>query len=192
MKFSKNKCLGRIEVICGSMFSGKTDELIKRIEKASLNNLSYKVFKPLKDSRNLKNKITSHSKNEIPAQSIKNSEDILLMSSDFDVIGIDEGQFFDSHLVKVCNSLANQGKRVIVSGLDMDYSGIPFGPIPNLMACAEKVTKLHAICNETGDMANFSFRKSKENQQVLIGEKNEYEALSREAFVKKMKKRKNY
>jgi len=192
MKFSKNKCLGRIEVICGSMFSGKTDELIKRIEKASLNNLSYKVFKPLKDSRNLKNKITSHSKNEIPAQSIESSEDILLMSSDFDVIGIDEGQFFDSHLVNVCNSLANQGKRVIVSGLDMDYSGIPFGPIPNLMACAEKVTKLHAICNETGDMANFSFRKSKENQQVLIGEKNEYEALSREAFVKKMKKRKNY
>ena len=192
MKFSKNKCLGRIEVICGSMFSGKTDELIKRIEKASLNNLSYKVFKPLKDSRNLKNKITSHSKNEIPAQSIESSEDILLMSSDFDVIGIDEGQFFDSHLVKVCNSLANQGKRVIVSGLDMDYSGIPFGPIPNLMACAEKVTKLHAICSETGNMANFSFRKSKENQQVLIGEKNEYEALSREAFVKKMKKRKNY
>lgn len=192
MKFSKNKCLGRIEVICGSMFSGKTDELIKRIEKASLNNLSYKVFKPLKDSRNLKNKITSHSKNEIPAQSIESSEDILLMSSDFDVIGIDEGQFFDSHLVKVCNSLANQGKRVIVSGLDMDYSGIPFGPIPNLMACAEKVTKLHAICSETGNMANFSFRKSKENQQVLIGERNEYEALSREAFVKKMKKRKNY
>tara|TARA_Y100001935_G_C17244760_1_gene477698 strand:- start:447 stop:1025 length:579 start_codon:yes stop_codon:yes gene_type:complete len=192
MKLNKNKCLGRIEVICGSMFSGKTDELIKRIEKASLNNLSYKVFKPLKDSRNPKNKITSHSKNEIPAQSIESSEDILLMSSDFDVIGIDEGQFFDSHLVKVCNSLANRGKRVIVSGLDMDYSGIPFGPIPNLMACAEKVTKLHAICNETGRMANFSFRKSKENQQVLIGEKNEYEALSREAFNNKMKKRKNY
>ena len=192
MKLNKNKCLGRIEVICGSMFSGKTDELIKRIEKASLNNLSYKVFKPLKDSRNPKNKITSHSKNEIPAQSIESSEDILLMSSDFDVIGIDEGQFFDSHLVKVCNSLANRGKRVIVSGLDMDYSGIPFGPIPNLMACAEKVTKLHAICNETGRMANFNFRKSKENKQVLIGEKNKYEALSREAFNNKMKKRKNY
>ena len=190
MKLNKNLFQGKIEVICGSMFSGKTEELIKRIIEAKLNGMKFIVFKPTKDSRNPNEKIVSHSKTEINAKSIENSHEILSKSLNFDVIGIDEAQFFDMNLVDVCNSIANQGKRIIVSGLDMDYSGKPFGPIPYLMACAEEITKLHAICNETGNMANYSYRKKQNNQQFLIGEKNEYEALSRIAFIDKMKKRK--
>ena len=191
MILNKNLSQGKIEVICGSMFSGKTEELIIRIVEAKLNRLRIIVFKPTKDSRNPNDKIVSHSKAKIKAKSIDNSKEILSKKySNFDVIGIDEAQFFDMDLVDVCNSIANQGKRVIVSGLDMDYSGKPFGPMPYLMACADEITKLHAICNETGGMANYSYRKKGNNQQFLIGENDDYEALSRSAFINKMKKRK--
>tara|TARA_B100001057_G_scaffold324595_1_gene324792 strand:- start:333 stop:908 length:576 start_codon:yes stop_codon:yes gene_type:complete len=191
MILNKNLSQGKIEVICGSMFSGKTEELIIRIVEAKLNRLRIIVFKPTKDSRNPNDKIVSHSKAKIKAKSIDNSKEILSKKySNFDVIGIDEAQFFDMDLVDVCNSIANQGKRVIVSGLDMDYSGKPFGPMPYLMACADEITKLHAICNETGGMANYSYRKKENNQQFLIGENDDYEALSRSAFINKMKKRK--
>lgn len=191
MILNKNLSQGKIEVICGSMFSGKTEELIIRIVEAKLNRLRILVFKPTKDSRNPNDKIVSRSKAKIKAKSIGNSKEILSKKySNFDVIGIDEAQFFDMDLVDVCNSIANQGKRVIVSGLDMDYSGKPFGPMPYLMACADEITKLHAICNETGGMANYSYRKKENNQQFLIGENDDYEALSRGAFINKMKKRK--
>ena len=191
MILNKNLSQGKIEVICGSMFSGKTEELIIRIVEAKLNRLRIIVFKPTKDSRNPNDKIVSRSKAKIKAKSIDNSKEILSKKySSFDVIGIDEAQFFDMDLVDVCNSIANQGKRVIVSGLDMDYSGKPFGPMPFLMACADEITKLHAICNETGGMANYSYRKKENNQQFLIGENDDYEALSRSAFINKMKKRK--
>ena len=191
MILNKNLSQGKIEVICGSMFSGKTEELIIRIVEAKLNRLRIIVFKPTKDSRNPNDKIVSRSKAKIKAKSIGNSKEILSKKySNFDVIGIDEAQFFDMDLVDVCNSIANQGKRVIVSGLDMDYSGKPFGPMPFLMACADEITKLHAICSETGGMANYSYRKKENNQQFLIGENDDYEALSRSAFINKMKKRK--
>ena len=191
MILNKNLSQGKIEVICGSMFSGKTEELIIRIVEAKLNRLQVIVFKPTKDSRNPNDKIVSRSKAKIKAKSIGNSKEILSKKySNFDVIGIDEAQFFDMDLVDVCNSIANQGKRVIVSGLDMDYSGKPFGPMPYLMACADEITKLHAICNETGGLANYSYRKKENNQQFLIGENDDYEALSRSAFINKMKKRK--
>ena len=191
MILNKNLSQGKMEVICGSMFSGKTEELIIRIVEAKLNRLRIIVFKPTKDSRNPNDKIVSRSKAKIKAKSIDNSKEILSKKySSFDVIGIDEAQFFDMDLVDVCNSIANQGKRVIVSGLDMDYSGKPFGPMPYLMACADEITKLHAICNETGGMANYSYRKKENNQQFLIGENDDYEALSRSAFINKMKKRK--
>ena len=181
---------GKIEVICGSMFSGKTEELIKRLKKVELNGLKYIVFRPKLDSRNPENKIISHAKSEISASIVSSAEEILKLSKEYSVIGIDEAQFFDRSIVKVCNTLANQGVRIIVAGLDMDYEGNPFGPMPYLMACAEEVTKVHAICVETGNPAGYSFRKDESNDLVLIGEKKEYSPLSREVFFKKMAKRK--
>ena len=181
---------GKIEVICGSMFSGKTEELIKRLKKVELNGLKYIVFRPKLDSRNPENKIISHAKNEISASIVSSAEEILKLSKEYSVIGIDEAQFFDRSIVEVCNTLANQGIRIIVAGLDMDYEGNPFGPMPYLMACAEEVTKVHAICVETGNPAGYSFRKDESNDLVLIGEKKEYSPLSREVFFKKMAKRK--
>ena len=181
---------GKIEVICGSMFSGKTEELIKRLKKVELNGLKYIVFRPKLDSRNPENKIISHAKNEISASIVSSAEEILKLSKEYSVIGIDEAQFFDRSIVEVCNTLANQGVRIIVAGLDMDYQGNPFGPMPFLMACAEEVTKVHAICVETGNPAGYSFRKDESNDLVLIGEKKEYSPLSREVFFKKMAKRK--
>lgn len=181
---------GKIEVICGSMFSGKTEELIKRLKKVELNGLKYIVFRPKLDSRNPENKIISHAKSEISASIVSSAEEILKLSKEYPVIGIDEAQFFDRSIVKVCNTLANQGVRIIVAGLDMDYEGNPFGPMPYLMACAEEVTKVHAICVETGNPAGYSFRKNESNDLVLIGEKKEYSPLSREVFFKKMAKRK--
>ena len=186
----KHDFKGRLEVICGSMFSGKTEELIKRIKKVELAGKKYKVFRPKTDSRSPNNKIISHAKNEISATIISNSEEILKNCQGLDVIGIDEAQFFEQSLVEVCNTLANDGYRVIVAGLDMDYQGNPFGPMPNLMACAEEVKKIHAICVETGNYAGYSFRKEKSKDLILIGEKKEYEPLSREVFIKKMNKRK--
>ncbi len=177
---------GRIEVICGSMFSGKTEELIRRIKKVELADEKYIIFRPKIDSRNPENKIISHAKNEISASIVSNPKEILDLSVNYSVIGIDEAQFFDQSIVDVCNVLANKGHRLIIAGLDMDYEGNPFGPMPNLMACAEDVMKVHAVCVETGNPAGYSYRKDSSDDLVLIGEKKEYKPLSREAFVKKM------
>jgi len=177
---------GRIEVICGSMFSGKTEELISRIKKSGK---SYRVFKPETDTRNKKNKIESHNKVEIEATTIKNISDILKIKTKYEIIGIDEAQFFSDQIIVVCNLLANQGIRVIITGLDMDYSGKPFGPMPFLMAIAEQVTKLHAICDETGEPALFSYRKIENSETIMIGEKKEYIPLSRKAYISKIRKK---
>ena len=177
---------GRIEVICGSMFSGKTEELIRRIKKVELADEKYIIFRPKIDSRNPENKIISHAKNEISASIVSSPKEILDLSISYPVIGIDEAQFFDQSIVDVCNLLANKGHRLIISGLDMDFEGNPFGPMPNLMACAEDVMKVHAVCMETGNPAGYSYRKDNSDDLVLIGEKKEYKPLSREAFVKKM------
>jgi len=177
---------GRIEVICGSMFSGKTEELIRRIKKVELADEKYIIFRPKIDSRNPENKIISHAKNEISASIVSSPKEILDLSVNYSVIGIDEAQFFDQSIVDVCNVLANKGHRLIIAGLDMDYEGNPFGPMPNLMACAEDVMKVHAVCVETGNPAGYSYRKDSSDDLVLIGEKKEYKPLSREAFVKKM------
>ncbi len=177
---------GRIEVICGSMFSGKTEELISRIKKVELADEKYIIFRPKIDSRNPENKIISHAKNEISASIVSSPKEILDLSVNYPVIGIDEAQFFDQSIVDVCNLLANKGHRLIIAGLDMDFEGNPFGPMPNLMACAEDVMKVHAVCMETGNPAGYSYRKDNSDDLVLIGEKKEYKPLSREAFVKKM------
>ena len=177
---------GRIEVICGSMFSGKTEELISRIKKVELADEKYIIFRPKIDSRNPENKIISHAKNEISASIVSSPKEILDLSVNYSVIGIDEAQFFDQSIVDVCNLLANKGHRLIIAGLDMDFEGNPFGPMPNLMACAEDVMKVHAVCMETGNPAGYSYRKDNSDDLVLIGEKKEYKPLSREAFVKKM------
>ena len=177
---------GRIEVICGSMFSGKTEELIRRIKKVELADKKHIIFRPKIDSRNPENKIISHAKNEISASIVSSPKEILDLSVNYPVIGIDEAQFFDQSIVDVCNLLANKGHRLIIAGLDMDFEGNPFGPMPNLMACAEDVMKVHAVCMETGNPAGYSYRKDNNDDLVLIGEKKEYKPLSREAFVKKM------
>ena len=182
-----NEQFGWIEVICGSMFSGKTEELIRRIKRAKIANQKFKVFKPTIDSRS-KKYIESHDDSKLKSTEVKHSSDILDNIQDCDVVAIDEAQFFDNEIVSVCNQLANKGIRVIVAGLDMDYLGNPFGPIPNLMAIAEYVTKVHAVCKKSGNIANYSFRKNKKTDIVVIGEKDKYEPLSRAVFYKKMKK----
>jgi|TARA_B110000014_G_C20119894_1_gene592983 thymidine kinase len=184
-----NKQFGWIEVICGSMFSGKTEELIRRLKRAKIANQKIQIFKPSIDSRS-DEYIESHDKKKIKSITVKTAYDIFEIGKDFDVIGIDEVQFFDNDIISVCNSLANNGVRVIAAGLDMDYLGHPFGPMPNLMAIAEYVTKVHAVCSETGNIANYSYRKKKEDSIILIGEEDEYKALSREMFFKKMNKKK--
>ena len=184
-----NKQFGWIEVICGSMFSGKTEELIRRLKRAKIANQKIQIFKPSTDSRS-DEYIESHDKKKIKSITVKTAYDIFEIGKDFDVIGIDEVQFFDNDIISVCNSLANNGVRVIAAGLDMDYLGHPFGPMPNLMAIAEYVTKLHAVCSETGNIANYSYRKKKEDSIILIGEEDEYKALSREMFFKKMSNKK--
>lgn len=184
-----NKQFGWIEVICGSMFSGKTEELIRRLKRAKIANQKIQIFKPSIDSRS-DEYLESHDKKKIKSITVKTSYDVFEIGKDFDVIGIDEIQFFDNDIISVCNSLANHGVRVIAAGLDMDYLGNPFGPMPNLMAIAEYVTKVHAICSETGNIANYSYRKKKEDSIILIGEEDEYKALSRELFFKKMNSKK--
>lgn len=184
-----NKQFGWIEVICGSMFSGKTEELIRRLKRAKIANQKIQIFKPSIDSRS-DEYLESHDKNKIKSITVKTSYDVFEIGKDFDVIGIDEIQFFDNDIISVCNSLANNGVRVIAAGLDMDYLGNPFGPMPNLMAIAEYVTKVHAICSETGNIANYSYRKKEEDSIILIGEEGEYKALSRELFFKKMNSKK--
>jgi thymidine kinase len=182
-----NEQFGWIEVICGSMFSGKTEELIRRIKRTEIANQKFKVFKPTIDSRS-KNYIESHDESKLESMEVKHSSEILNNVENCQVVAIDEAQFFDNGIVDVCNQLANNGIRVIVAGLDMDYLGDPFGPIPNLMAVAEYVTKVHAVCKKSGNIANYSFRKNKKKDIVVIGEKDKYEPLSRSIYFKKMKK----
>ena len=181
-----NEQFGWIEVICGSMFSGKTEELIRRIKRAKIANQKIKVFKPVIDSR-IKNFIESHDESKLKCLEVKSSKEILGKVNNCDVVALDEAQFFDDQIVSVCNKIANSGIRVIVAGLDMDYLGNPFGPMPNLMAIAEYVTKVHAVCKESGNIANYSYRKNKKKDIVLIGEKDEYEPLSRSVFYRKIK-----
>jgi len=184
-----NEQFGWIEVICGSMFSGKTEELIRRLNRALIARQKVEIFKPKVDTRYHTEKIISHNEREIRSTPVNFASDILLLAGDCDVVGIDEAQFFDVSIVEVCNTLANSGKRVIIAGLDMDYEGKPFGPMPYLLAVAEFVTKVHAICAETGELASFSFRLNASNAQVMLGEKDTYEARSRQSFVNGMKNR---
>ena len=176
--------LGWIEVICGSMFSGKTEELLRRLKRARFANQHVLIFKPQTDVRYSDKKVVSHDANEIMSTPVENATDILSKVKDADVVAIDEAQFFDDEIIAVCNQLANNGIRVIVAGLDMDFKGKPFGPMPHLMAVAEFVTKVHAICTKTGNLAHFSHRTSENDDLVLLGERTEYEALSRAAFNK--------
>ena len=184
-----NEQFGWIEVICGSMFSGKTEELIRRIKRAKIANQKIKVFKPIIDSRS-KNFIESHDESKLECIEVESSNEILKKIDNCDVIAIDEAQFFDDQIVSVCNKIANNGIRVIIAGLDMDYLGNPFGPMPNLMAISEYVTKVHAVCKQSGNIANYSFRKNNKKDIVVIGEKDKYEPLSRSVFYKKMNKNK--
>ena len=171
---------GRIEVVCGSMFSGKTEELIRRMKRAKFARQSVVIFKPAIDTRYSEEDVVSHDKNSIPSTPIDSSGSILLLSSGIDVVGIDEAQFLDDGLISVCNDLANRGIRVIVAGLDMDYKGIPFGPMPGLCAIADEVTKVHAICVKCGNLAYVSHRLVADDKRVLLGEQAEYEPLCRE------------
>lgn len=181
---------GWIEVICGCMFSGKTEELIRRLNRAIIAKQNVEIFKPVIDKRYHHEQIVSHDENAIRSTPVNFASDILLWAGDCDVVGIDEAQFFDDSIVEVCNTLANNGKRVIIAGLDMDFEGRPFGPMPNLLAIAEFVTKVHAICAQTGELASFSYRLTDHDAQVMLGEKGEYEARSRKAFIEGMKLRK--
>lgn len=177
---------GWIEVICGSMFSGKTEELIRRLKRAQFARQKVEIFKPIVDTRYHEEKVVSHDENEIRSTPVPAAANIRLLADDCEVVGIDEAQFFDDEIVTVCNDLANRGIRVVVAGLDMDFKGNPFGPMPALMATAEYVTKVHAICTRTGNLAHYSFRKSSNDRLVLLGETDEYEPLSRGAFYKAM------
>lgn len=178
---------GRVEVICGSMFSGKTEELIRRLKRATFAKQHVEIFKPAIDTRYSEAEVVSHDNNSIKSTPVDASASILLFSSEIDVVGIDEAQFFDEGLVEVCNELANRGVRVIIAGLDMDYKGIPFGPIPALCAIADEVTKVHAICVKCGDLAYISHRTVANNKRVLLGEKEEYEPLCRNCYQKAVK-----
>lgn len=177
---------GWIEVICGSMFSGKTEELIRRLKRAKFAKQKVEIFKPAIDVRYDEDLVISHDANEIRSTPVPAAANIPILADDCDVVGIDEAQFFDNEIVKVCNDLANRGVRVIVAGLDMDFKGNPFGPMPALMATAEYVTKVHAVCTRTGNLAQFSYRKAASEDLVLLGETEEYEPLSRGAFYKAM------
>ena len=184
-----NEQFGWIEVICGSMFSGKTEELIRRLKRAQFAQQKIEIFKPAIDLRYDDELVTSHDQNQIPSTPVPAAANIPILADGCDVVGIDEAQFFDDEIIQVCNDLANRGVRVIVAGLDMDYQGNPFCPMPALMATAEYVTKVHAICTRTGNLANYSYRTSKESDLVLLGEKKNYEPLSRAAFFNAKKKK---
>jgi thymidine kinase len=175
----KGERRGWIEVICGSMFSGKTEELIRRLKRVAIANLRTEIFKPVFDTRYDEVKIVSHDENKVPSTPVANSRTILMLAQDVDVVGIDEAQFFDDGITTVCEQLALKGMRVIVAGLDMDYQGKPFGQMPNLLAVADYITKLHAICMKCGNIANVSYRKVAGGKQVLLGEKDIYEPRCR-------------
>lgn len=185
-----SKQSGWMEVICGSMFSGKTEELIRRLRRAEMAGQSVEIFKPKIDNRYSDEEVVSHNQNKIRSTTVENPSEILLLGSNCDVVGIDEAQFFDESIVDVANQLANNGIRVVIAGLDMDYLGRPFGPMPNLMATAEYVTKVHAICKRTGNLANYSFRTTESDSLVDVGETEKYEAVSRKIFNEEMNKRK--
>ena len=180
---------GWVEVICGSMFSGKTEELIRRLKRARIAQQKVEIFKPVIDTRYHEEDVVSHDANSIRSTPVGSANQILLMANDYDVVGIDEAQFFDDELAYVCNTLANNGVRVIVAGLDMDYLGKPFGPMPALMATAEYVTKVHAICPYCGDLANYTHRTVDKDGQVVLGEAEAYEPLCRKHYLEKKKKK---
>lgn len=182
---------GRIEVICGSMFSGKTEELIRRLRRAKFARQKVEIFKPSIDVRYSEEDVVSHDQNHILSTPIDSSASILLLSSDIDVVGIDEAQFLDPGLPDVCNELANRGVRVIIAGLDMDFRGIPFGPMPALCAIADDVTKVHAICVKCGNLAYVSHRTIADDRRVLLGETQEYEPLCRECYQKALQEKKS-
>ncbi|WP_447641878.1 MULTISPECIES: thymidine kinase [Chitinophagaceae] len=177
---------GWIEVICGSMFSGKTEELIRRLKRVQIANRKVELFKPEVDVRYDATHVVSHNASTMQGIPVNNSQNILLLAQEADVIGIDEAQFFDSEIVNVCQTLANKGIRVIVAGLDMDFLGRPFGPMPQLMAIADYVTKLHAICVQCGHIASLSFRKTTENNQFVLGESDKYEPRCRKCYIEGM------
>ncbi len=176
------KKAGWIEVVCGSMFSGKTEELIRRLNRARIAKQKVEIFKPSIDTRYHSEDIVSHNASSIRSTPIHSSEIMLSLAGDCDVVGVDEAQFFDNGIVEVVNTLAFNGKRVIVAGLDMDFQGIPFGPMPALMAIAEYITKVHAVCMVCGDVANYSYRKTAAQEQVMLGETDSYEARCRKCF----------
>jgi len=175
----KSELGGTIEVVCGSMFSGKTEELIRRLNRARIARLKVEIFSPKADTRFVENALVSHNANSIPSTPVENASSILLLASDVNVVGIDEAQFFDDELPDVCNILANKGVRVIVAGLDMDYKGQPFGPMPLIMAMAESVTKLQAVCVRCGNPAMYSYRLVPDDSRILLGEKESYEPRCR-------------
>ncbi len=179
---SRSKIKGWLEVICGSMFSGKTEELIRRLKRAEIAQLKVIIFKPKIDNRYDETSVVSHDDNKIESIPIEDPKEIIELSKGLDVVGIDEIQFFSDEILNVCNELANQGIRVVVAGLDMDFAGVPFHPMPSLMATAEYVTKVHAICMGCGDVAQYSNRISEGEQKILLGEKNDYQALCRTCF----------
>ena len=173
---------GWMEVICGSMFSGKTEELIRRLRRVEMAGQNVEIFKPKLDTRYAEEEVVSHNQNKIRSTPVESPNEILLLGSTCDVVGIDEAQFFDESIVEVANKLANSGIRVVIAGLDMDFMGRPFGPMPNLMATAEYVTKVHAICKRTGNLANHSMRTTTNTDLVQLGETESYEAVSRKVF----------
>jgi thymidine kinase len=179
---------GSIEVITGSMFSGKTEELIRRLRRSQFAGLKVEIFKPSLDKRYSETRVVSHDDKSIVSTPVDNASAILLFAGDVDVVGIDEAQFFDISMIEVCNQLADRGIRIVVAGLDMDFMGKPFGPMPALLAIAEYVTKVHAICMRCGNLAQYSFRKSEESQVVLLGEKNLYEPLCRNCYNEALNK----
>lgn len=181
-KIEKERRAGWIEVICGSMFSGKTEELIRRMRRAQFAKQRVEIFKPQIDTRYSDNEVVSHDDNAIQSTPVPSSNNILLLADNVEVVGIDEAQFFDDNLPNVCNQLANSGIRVIIAGLDMDFKGQPFGPMPHLMAIAEYVTKVHAICVKTGNLANYSYRLTNNDGLVELGATENYQPLSREAY----------
>ncbi len=182
-KYRETLRRGAIEVVCGSMFSGKTEELIRRLKRAKIAKQKVEIFKPAIDIRYSDTAVVSHDSNSIHSTPVSSSKEILSLVDDVEVVGIDEAQFFDMDIIEVCNTLANRGVRVIAAGLDMDFLGTPFGPMPNLCAIADDVSKVHAICVRCGHLANYSHRLIATEGQVLLGEKNEYEPLCRNCYL---------
>jgi thymidine kinase len=179
---NRNRHKGWIEVICGSMFSGKTEELIRRLNRARIAKQKVEIFKPAMDVRYDETNVVSHNETSIVSTPVQSAQQILLMANEVEVVGIDEVQFFDAEIIEVCNTLANNGVRVIVAGLDMDFQGNPFGPMPQLLAIAEQVTKVHAICMSCGDLAQYSHRTAVGDKLVMLGEMDSYEPLCRKCF----------